>query len=402
MKRIFNNHQSSTVSFYGLLAILLLIIVARGSLPFMQFTHVFLVLFIVFSFFVRYLNRVRLKWENSLIYVVCLSLLYTATSIFNNSYDNEFRRYILYAIIAFVLIGSFTLNEFKKIYLNAVTIVSIISIFIFVLSQVVSLPLQYIISDTLKLGHFYYHTIEWNNYPIGRNASFFSEPGCFQYCLNYTLLLFVEDIIVKKLNRRETIKLGIVIIALLTCASTTGYIVLMVLITFIFFKIRSKHKFRMVVLGLPFLLASLWWFYNSDSIKGKFEEQNNETASFVMRRADALAMIQMINPIIGNGGVDTKVYKRRVLNYGALTADHGASNGVLVGMATMGVGWLFLYMFFCHRACKKMYKFVNPWLIVLLILLIHTNEFYIFCPIVYVFLFPYHQPQTIKSSYGQN
>lgn len=340
------------------------------------------------------IKNAPIKWHNSLFYAVGLTFLILNTSIYNGTFDPEFKRFIFYGIASFLVLGSLTLNEFKRVYLNVVCCISILSLIIFSSSLVVNLPLQYIVGDYVTIGHYMYHAIEWNNGPLGRNTSFFSEPGCFQYCLNYTFLLYIEDFINNKLSRFDKVKLFIVTTALITCASTTGYLVFVVILCYVLIKHKSKNKFKYLLLVLPFTAILLSIMYSSENLQSKIDS-DEENLSVVMRAADALAMSQMIydHPFVGNGGVGTKEYKKRVLGYGALTADTGASNGILVGMAVLGVFWLILYLYFCNKACKQMYTEVPSWLVVILTLLVHTNEYFVFYPLVYLFIFPY-KPQT--------
>ena len=247
-----------------------------------------------------------------------------------------------------------------------------------------------------------FHTIEWNNEPLGRNAGLFSEPGCFQYCLNYCLLLYIDDIINKEIDKKNLMKLLVVVIAIVTCASTTGYLVLMALSVYILYRRRSRSILKLMFIIIPVFSAILYFLFISDTVQGKLNDETNP--SVIMRTADAIATAQMISdhPFIGNGGVETDKYKKKVIGYGALTADHGASNGVLVGMAVLGVGWLFLYCSFCYKASRKLFKDIPPIIIVLLTLLIHTNEYFIFSPIVYIFIFPYKKTTVIIKKQGVN
>ena len=373
------------------IAIFLLFVVAGGSLPFMFYPRFFLFSFFVFSFLTRITSRVKLRWTSQYNYLLWLLFFMIISSLYNNSYDQHYKRILFVGFVSYVLLGSFTLPRFKHLYLDVVTIFCVVSLVIFSASLIVPLPLRYNYGDNVATGYFLFHAIEWNNHPLLRNASIYNEPGCFQYFLNYILLLHIEDLLQHRLKTNAIVKLVIVVIALLTCASTTGYFVLIAIITYILLNMKIKNKLVYFFFICPIAIFTFWNLYNSDSIKGKFET-DNENTSFVMRAADAYAMIQMISdhPIIGNGGVSTSTYIKRVQGYGALTPDSAPTNGILVGVASMGFFWLFIFFFYSLKAIKKMFFYVPHWLVLILILLIHSNEHYIFFPITYVFLAFYH------------
>lgn len=385
--------MKSSSSILSYIAVFLLIFVTRGSLLFGDHALFFIVLLLIISVAVR-MNGDSVRWHNSLFYIFGLIFLFINTYFYHGELEPEFKRIIIYGISAFLIIGSLTLNEFKKVYLNVVCFISIISIVIFGLSYVINLPLRYIVGDYVTIGHFMYHTIEWGYSPLGRNASFFSEPGCFQYCLNYTFILFIEDLIENKVKKTRKIKLLIVTVAILTCASTTGYLAFVLILSYVLLKSKSKSKFRYLFIVLPLLSVLLWIMYNSENFQSKID-RDNDNLSVIMRTSDAIAMGQMIAdyPFVGNGGVNTKKYQKRAQGYGSMTSDAGASNGILVGIASLGIFWLFMYVYFCHKGCKQMYKNVSPWFIVLLTMVVHTNEYFIFYPLIYMFVFPYKKSQ---------
>lgn len=396
VKKYPNKRRNLIVLLFSYIAVFLMIAITRGSIPYTYHSKAWLLLFVFSTFIVR-CNGLRLKRHASFLYLISISSLMVLTSLYNSSFDTDFILFIFYGILSYIIIGSLTLNEFKHYFLNIVVFISILSLTIFTLSFFVSLPLKYMENEYVKIGYFMFQAIEWNNEPLGRNTGIFTEPGCFQYCLNYTLLLFLEDIINKKVNRITKIKLSIVVVALITCASTSGFIVLMCLIAYLIFSRYKRSLLKMIFIGVPIALIAIGAIYSSEMVGEKLDE-DNKNRSVIMRTADALAMSEMIldHPFVGNGGVGTKKYKNRVLGYGAMSADHGATNGVLVAMAVLGVVWLPLYCYFCGKACKCMFPTVPSWLFVILTLLIHSNEYFIFSPIVYIFIFSYNVKRDVR------
>ena len=336
--------------------------------------------------------------NTSIHYLTCLGILMGLTCLYNNTYTNTYISFLLLGISSYWLISSISYTTFKRIFLNVVFSLSVISLIVFFLSQTIHLPLIQKSGDALDIGHFLFHTITWNGNPLNRNAGIYTEPGGFQYCLNYALLLYIEDVVTRRLNRETMLKLLIIIFTVISCASTTAYIVLMFILAYVVFAMRMKYK----VFLFPLLLFTggliVYSLYTSDIVKEKLSGKN-ENISTVMRTADAKAALQMIkeSPVFGNGSVDTNKYRRKIINHGALTGEHGASNGILVPMAVFGIPWLLVFIYFSSKACKRLYSKV-PWpYILFLISLIHTNEYFIFLPITYIYVFQFKKNALNKS-----
>lgn len=389
---MFDKHNI-TKSFFVYLTITLMLIIAPGSLIYIQYPNVILSLFIL-TVFILNSKYGSIVIDSSLLYLVGLCFLMVMTSLSNKSFDNEFIRYIIYGLMTYILLGSLTLQQFKLKFLNVVSLFSLISIIIFFTYIIFGLPLSLYGengSNGVTVGAFLFHPLEWNNKFNERNSSIFTEPGCFQYCLNFALLLYFDDIVNKKISKQIKKKLLIIVFALITCASTTGFLVLSVLLFFFFLKLRTTIVKKILI--APIMVLTVFFIYSSDSISTKLDAEE-ENLSYLSRVADATAMINMIQdkPLLGNGGVNTNNYLKRIENYGAING-MGLSNGLLVGTTIFGLFWPIMYCYFCMKACRKICKTIPPLVLVLILLLIHSNEFYVFSPLTYVFLFSYRRDQ---------
>lgn len=365
----------------------LLMIINTGSLLRVYEPLIFLLLYVCFSFILK----VRLKNvpNKSIYYLICIGILMFLTCIYNETYTNTYISFLLLGLSSYWLITSVSYIDFKRIFLNIVFVLSIVSLCIFSLSQIIHLPLIQK-PGNVDIGHFLFHTITWNHNPLNRNAGIYTEPGGFQYCLNYTLLLYIEDFVNRKLSSKTILKLLIIVITIISCASTTGYLVLIFMLAYIILTVRMKYKAILFPLLLILGCCMIYFLYTSDAVKEKLSVKNENTST-IMRMADAKAALQMIkeSPLMGNGSVDTDEYKRKIINYGALTSDHGASNGILVPMAVLGIPWILVFIYFSSKACKQLYNKVSWKYILFLILLIHTNEYFIFLPITYIYIFQF-------------
>ena len=79
-----------------------------------------------------------------------------------------------------------------------------------------------------------------------RNCGLFTEPGVYQIVLNMTLyvLLFWQDKLDFKNFREYRKSVAIILVALVSCQSTTGYLGFVMILTFFFFSSRAEKKFR--------------------------------------------------------------------------------------------------------------------------------------------------------------
>ena len=98
-----------------------------------------------------------------------------------------------------------------------------------------------------------------------RNCGLFTEPGVHQIVLNMTLyvLLFWQDKLTFKNPKLYRRYVAIILVALVTCQSTTGYLGTIMILTVFFFGGRAEKKFRgikgfmvgAVALGMVVLLG---------------------------------------------------------------------------------------------------------------------------------------------------
>ena len=85
-----------------------------------------------------------------------------------------------------------------------------------------------------------------------RNCGFYTEPGVYQIVLNAALivLLFWRDKLRDITSRQYYLYLTIVIITILTCQSTTGYISMAIILTLYLVKVQHGRESSKIRLGL--------------------------------------------------------------------------------------------------------------------------------------------------------
>lgn len=362
-----------------------LLIVCSGSIINLVLFRYTMPLFFCISIYHKWKCRTaNTNHSRSLLFI--LLILITITTIEHGSSGNTIITLFVNIVASYATISSYSLNRFKRIYLNIIFFLCITSIFIYIGSHAHILPISLYKAEHVSIMYSFFHTIGWNGMLFNRIAGIFTEPGAFQFCLNIALVLFLEEIRNLSLKKHEVFKIGIIVLTIILCGSTVGYLVLIAIIIYIITRLKIRNK----PISLLFIILIAFWgikgLVSSENIYGKFN-QDGEGSSLIMRQADNIALLQMISdsPIIGNG-INSDTYNSKSEEYGNNTS----SNGVLAAIASIGIGWLILYIIYCYKASKKIYNEVSPWIIICITLLIQTNENFSFMPFIYIFLYQFN------------
>lgn len=182
------------------------------------------------------------------------------------------------ALIAITVIAiRVDLENFIVRFLNITYVLAGISIIGWLVTQVNYSLVQKVLPFTFFLGRniftgvsayihglFLFSVNEWH---ITRNLSIFSEPGIYQMLLNSAvfIILFMEkyyDVPKKRLNRM----LVVLLLAIATCQSTTGYIGILVIVLGYLFEKNSVQQRKYQILGI--ILVGLIALILDYSIRG--------------------------------------------------------------------------------------------------------------------------------------
>lgn len=134
------------------------------------------------------------------------------------------------------------------------------------------------------------------------------EPGMFQIVINIALMYLIDDISKgddKKEKRRKVLFFVVYIISVLMTMSTSGYIILIILMSngiIRYWNLISNKQIKKVLFVLiPIVLtAIIYGVLHSSVIVNKFEKSNY---SLLIRKNDIFAGISLIfnRPILGYG-----------------------------------------------------------------------------------------------------
>lgn len=357
-------------------------IICSGSIPFLMYGSLFFFPFTLLSFLYWFIKNRRLN--RSIVFTIYISLIIFLSTLYNGISNLKFLFPIGTAFNMYFLISSCSLQSFKEKYLNIICILSVVSLFVFWGSQMELISPSFVFSPgSIDIDVFFFHNIGWQGYLYRRCSGIFTESGVYQIFLNYCLLLNLDDVARKKTSPKTNLKLVIVIVTLLCCASTTGYIVLMLLIVYYILTFKSKHKYLLLFPSIIVGTLVISFLYNSEVVAYKL--LSGESVSYEMRSSDNITYLKMIAdyPFLGSGYV-TDIFFQRMAYYHINTL----SNGILVALARVGISWIFFYLFFSYKSITKM-GYTMPLFMVLISLIVQTNEGFSFMPIIYIFLYKY-------------
>lgn len=219
------------------------------------------------------------------------------------------QRYVFFLPLFFVYLRQ---NRKKNIeyskyflnkYINVVSIIAIISLFMWVLG-----PISGILSPTNYYPHMWKGYLEFipsyyniyfetgDGYIIGnyiaRNTAIFNEGPMYNMILCSAL---VSELYLKK---KSTIKVYILIITILTTSTTTGFFVLLIIGIYKFF--YQKRRISLLTKTLYFIISII--IISTGSIFLLNNKSKNETGSLNTRTNTILVDIEvgMNNPILGS------------------------------------------------------------------------------------------------------
>ena len=238
----------------------------------------------------------------------------------------------------------FTAEEYAKTLVNIMVIICAVSLIGYTI--LMSASDEWILSISQldgRFNHNYIYVWGWDNFIFNRNAGPWWEPGAFQCFIAMAMIMIMsgrcDDMKWKRL------KLIILLTAWITTQSTTGYIIMALIILLMyktiaeiifgkkFYEIKSWKIFLMAVV----LVGAVIFFYNTlggQVIHDKLNMQHDSTAT---RYNDVISSlnISLENPIVGTGHKYTKYYDR----YGI-----GNNSAALLTIPIMH-GWIYFILY---------------------------------------------------------
>lgn len=293
--------------------------------------------------------------------------------------------FIAYAVVK--ILG----ESFRYVILNIMTSLCAAAIFFNTLSLITGIELD------LFPWSGYTSCLVWGKDAIStlesyRNCGFVWEPGAFAGYILLVVILYFDKIDV--LRKKYKGKLYILMIALLTTMSTTGYVVLLLLV--ICYLIRYvKHKVVLVLIA-PILVVLIGFVASLDFMGNKITEQVEGAQDVDVfdeaidhGRFSALVFDMYYiakHPIIGNGLHSQTRYADH--SYMSDEALWGFGNGFSKMLGSMGILFMLFYLGMIYKS--RLSKFESLTVIMAVVLLLNGEDYLMF-PLFYSIPFFFYQ-----------
>lgn len=272
---------------------------------------------------------------------------------------------------------SFFGNRFREVYFKTMVLICAISIPLFLL-QINDIRFGYEHDRYLSIGIF--------NFTRGaRNSAMFWEPGAFQGFIMLIPLLYSDKL--KELWKNHKKECIILLIALLTTKSTTGYITFAAFI-FLTILVNQKIGFAKKSFLITLTIAVSVYAWSQDFIGEKIMKQYEEALDVQHNDVNWDRMGVMVidfhhisrHPIIGNGFVDES-------RYGFLAEYmRGVGNGLSGAINMFGIPFFLIYLIGIFKNLRHI-PIKNRLLFLFVILLLLSGEYFLNYPLFWSLLF---------------
>jgi len=244
--------------------------------------------------------------------------------------------------------------RFKDAYLSVMTVICVISLFFFSL-QALGFSIPNLLPEGGR-GSIGIYSIsmrgDYDNYQL-RNAGMFWEPGAFAGYINIAFVLFINNL--KELIVKHKRKVIILLIALLTTFSTTGYIILALIVAFYILDSRANGAVKLFFLVATMVLA-LMAFTRLDFLGEKITSQfeNASVLTFDSNEHSRFGSIIIdwyyitLHPLFGNGFALETRYAYHLQFYDEETL-LGFGNGFTGIIGTLGVPFMLFYLYSFYK-----------------------------------------------------
>jgi O-antigen ligase len=324
-------------------------IFASGSLRFLQAPDKYLILVFVISVLVWLVFTDKRLNQGFLLYTVIFSGFLFIISIYTEGSLSLFSviNTTLKLIVAYLVL-SVVGRRFVDTYISLIVLLAMASLFGYftdILNLFGGLLSMLPVVSKVGTGHDGILYIFKYQHHIDRNNSIFFEPGAYQIFLNAAIfmLFFAKTEISKE---RRWIYLMILLMALLTTFSTTGFLILSIIVLLVLVKskmisIAGKLKLVGVLLATALVFSVQLQYVLFEKIENYLAAEEL-TDSRNLRSFDALVDMEIFKRHVF--GVGYNEYTRLVSTIGLIREGQTSSNGITKTLAIYGLPFaLFLF-----------------------------------------------------------
>lgn len=221
-----------------------------------------------------------------------------------------------------------------------------------------------------------------------RNSGPFWEPGAFAGYICLIPLLYLDNL--KDLLRLNKTKTFVILAALISTFSTTGYIVIFVIILYHFLIHSKKHIAKIIT--IPLLIMLGLFIVSQDFIGEKLKNQleSAQEVDIQGERVDHARFSSAVfdwyyiqkHPLMGNGFHSRTRYADHQYMGDALI---GFGNGFTGMLAYMGIPFMLYFLFLIYKNSGLSIK--SRLIIILCIIMLLQGEYYMNYPLLYTIAF---------------
>lgn len=341
-----------------------------------------LLLLLVISVLYKIINWAPIKFNLfSIVYLILIPI-----NIFLYGCDMNMIGDIIFLISCMLIFSSFNFDSFRHKYLNVVFILAFVSIvleffYLFGVIRPILVDVKYGLFGHYMYGYHVFGGGQWGMH--NQLSGMFWEPGIYQMVLNLSLIINLDLFDKHVLVKYKKIKIATIFFAIIMTMSTTGYLVLGVVILGWLFK-KSKISLGYMILISTAILLFLAVIKYSTVIAGKFSEDN---ASYVIRSNDVFSFFEIIReyPLFG-AGVHSRTYMNIAAKYGMTGAQ---SAGILFQTAQFGLFWVAAFFFSCLIEFRKRRIMMKSLFYVTAVLFLGMGEPLAYAPLMLIYVLPF-------------
>lgn len=302
-----------------------------------------------------------IQWV-SIIIIILLHILLEKGNEMGDSI-NSIAGQLLTIISCIMIASSISRVSFCQSYILVMVIMSIISFPMFVIGLVNPSLAKSLARTTMKWENPYEYSIfyTWGRHGIilQRNSGMFWEPGAFQAFIVIALLLMISLMVNNHIDKKKLaiykLYFIILITALLTTQSTTGFIICIVyLIVFNkdivqLFSIGQRGKTAIKLFIIVLTVLTVQYIVFSNNISNKLNNVDNDSAN--IRYNDLLISIRLFFSkkgfFVGLGNTHTRQFLEYKFNI------EKNSVGILKAGYTYGSIFLLSYLYLCLKGLRS-------------------------------------------------
>lgn len=373
-KTVFFGLINAKMTYLSLLAVVLLVCIVRGKL--------------------KRVNKYNATVVFALAALSVIQVLLNGTMV-TTSYINSMVVSYLPFVICFFVAEVMDAQSYMEKYTNIMVAICIVSLVCFTIA--VSQPMiAWAISKSVEFNdHIYniswFYTWGWSVHVFSRNSGPFWEPGGFQGFILMALLM----VLFKREHKWAKVKIVIYILTILTTGSTTGYILLGIIIVLFYQKVElafvadgsKKNKNLLKIALFAVAILAVIYIVTSGNISDKFSG-TNESAS--VRVNDLLSSVSLVadRPLFGYGFSSERINRTKVLG---VVND---SVGMWSLLYTCGIPFGLFYLCRQIKGLKRIFESsqIETIVIAAVFIVIHFTEAVWWLPAYVIFLFYLKQP----------